>query len=103
MEPISVNKAVEIIQQLSDDDQHRLLAILQEQLEPKGDWALQGKQLAFMLQHHDEIELAYAGEDMEALDKLESSTEYKALFGDMPWDEAYDRYEETWWVDDDDA
>jgi len=44
---------------------------------------------------------AYAAEDRVPLDELERSEEYKRLFGDMPWDEAFDRYEETWWKEPD--
>jgi hypothetical protein len=57
-------------------------------------WALEGAQLVFMLRHKDAIEAAYDDDDMATLDALESSDEYRALFGDMTWDEAYDRFEE---------
>jgi hypothetical protein len=94
----NLHDALSLVNQLSPDDQRELLRTLQEQLAEDDDsWALQGAQLAFMLQHHDEIETAYASEDMTFLDRLESSEEYRNLFGDMPWDEAYDRFEETWW------
>lgn len=68
---------------------------------PDEEWALQGDQLAFMQKHHAIIEAAYASGDLGPLDALADSDEYRALFGEMSWDEAYDRYEETWWQDDD--
>ena len=55
--------------------------------------ALTPDQLAFMVQHHDFIEAAYAADDMEALEALARSDAYQAYFGAMPFDEAYDRYE----------
>lgn len=99
---MTFDRAYAIIRQLSIDDQHRLLETLQAELQPADEWALQGPQLAFMIQHHDEIERAYQAGEMAALGQIAASEEYRAVFGDMPWDEAYDRYEETWWVDDDD-
>lgn len=99
----NLHNALSLVSQLSVEEQRILLKALQERLSSAGDedWALQGAQLAFMLQHQDDIEAAYASDDMARLDVLEGSPEYKALFGDMPWDEAYDRFEETWWVEDD--
>lgn len=64
-------------------------------------WALEGEQFNFMIRNHDAIMAAYAAEDRVPLDELERSEEYKRLFGDMPWDEAFDRYEETWWKEPD--
>lgn len=55
--------------------------------------ALTPEQLAFMVQHHDFIEAAYAAEDLEALRDLADSTEYRRYFEAMPFDEAYDRYQ----------
>ena len=102
MRTVTYDDALKIVERLSLDNQRILLVHLQNKLAGSDDdWALGGDQLAFMLQHHDQIEAAYDSDDMTFLDELESSPEYKALFGDMPWDEAYDRYEETWWSDDD--
>jgi len=57
------------------------------------DWTLDADQMLFMLQHHNPIETAYASGDMEFLRELAQSEAYIAAFGDMSWDEAYDRYE----------
>jgi len=104
MKSVTLNEALEIVNRLSATDQQRLLGELQRRADVAGDdWALQGDQLAFMVNHHDQIENAYASGDIEALRQIEASEEYQTLFGDMPWDEAYDRYEETWWSDDDES
>jgi hypothetical protein len=59
------------------------------------DWTLNTDQMIFMLQYHNPVEAAYASDDVAYLRQLESSDEYKALFDQMSWDEAYDRYEES--------
>ena len=59
------------------------------------EWSLTSAQMAFMLQHIGEIEAAYAHDDIGFLNDLESSAAYGSLFADMPWDEAFDRFEET--------
>jgi hypothetical protein len=56
------------------------------------DWALTADQMLFMFQHHNPIETAYASDDMDFLRELATSEAYRVAFGDMPWDEAYDRY-----------
>lgn len=101
MASANFEQALFLAQQLSTEDQRALLHALQDALASSEDeqWALEGAQLAFMLQHKDEIEAAYEADDMAMLDQLEASDEYRALFGDMVWDEAYDRFEETWWVE----
>jgi hypothetical protein len=58
------------------------------------DWTLSADQMIFMLQHHNSIEVAYDADDMEALRELAASDAYKAVFGTMSFDEAYDRYED---------
>jgi hypothetical protein len=95
--------ALSLVQKLSIEDQRALLHTLQKTLASSDDeqWALEGAQLAFMLQHRDVIEAAYDSDDMAALDVIEGSDEYRVLFGDMSWDEAYDRFEETWWIESD--
>ncbi len=99
MKSPSLQDALSLVSQLSPNDQRALLKTLQDRLAAPDNetWALEGAQLAFMLQHRDRIESAYQADDMASLDALEASSEYKTLFGDMPWDEAYDRFEETWW------
>lgn len=59
----------------------------------QGECALTPEQLAFMVQHHDFIEGAYAAENVTALDDLAGSAEYQRYFDAMPFDEAYDRYQ----------
>jgi hypothetical protein len=61
----------------------------------QAEWTLSADQMIFMLQHHNGIEAAYEADDLEALRELAASDEYKAIFGDMSFDEAYDRYECT--------
>lgn len=58
------------------------------------EWTLTDDQMAFMLGRHNLVEVAYANEDMELLRRIAATDEYRKLFGDMSWDEAYDRYEE---------
>lgn len=57
------------------------------------DFSLNTVQMVFMINHENAIEQAYAAHDMVFLRQLAASNEYKELFGDMSWDQAYDRYE----------
>lgn len=57
------------------------------------DWSLNPDQMLFMLEHHNLIMDAYAKEDMESLRQLATTKEYQAIFGEMRFDEAFDRYE----------
>jgi hypothetical protein len=66
------------------------------------DYQLTSAQMAFMREHHEIIERAYdadrRGQRRESLDmiqELTSSLAYQNLFGDMTWDDAIDRYEDT--------
>jgi len=59
-------------------------------------------QFAFMRDHQQEIERAHdfvrRGKTEEALaivTTLSNSTEYKRLFDNISWDEAFDRFEDT--------
>jgi predicted nucleic acid-binding Zn-ribbon protein len=61
--------------------------------EADDEWTLDVDQMVFMLQHHNAIEAAYDDENMEFLRDLADSDEYKSIFGDTSFDEAYDRYE----------
>jgi len=61
----------------------------------QNDWTLTTDQMVFMMQYNNPIEEAYANDDMDYLRQLEASDEYRALFGEMSFDEAYDRYECT--------
>src|SRR5690348_8665775 len=99
MAALNLHDALTLVNQLSEEDRRVLLRTLQDQLsEDDGNWALEGAQLELMLQHLDEIEAAYEADDLSRLDALIDSDEYRDLFGDMPWDEAYDRFEVTWWI-----
>jgi hypothetical protein len=57
------------------------------------DWSLTVEQMLFMMQHNNEVEIAFEEDDDEYFDTLVESGDYKALFGDMGIDEALDRYE----------
>ena len=59
----------------------------------KFEWSLTPAQMLFMLQRHNDIEVAFEENDMEALRNLAQSPEFVQLFGDMGFDEAFDRYE----------
>lgn len=59
------------------------------------DWTLTPAQMAYMDVRIVEIAAAYAADDMATLRRFERSQAYRDAFGDMTFDEAYDRYEET--------
>jgi len=56
------------------------------------DWSLTPEQMLLMLQSHNAIEAAFEQDDLEFLRQFASNHEFKMLFGDMGFDEAYDRY-----------
>lgn len=58
------------------------------------DWLLTDEQYAYMMVRRYDIERAYINEDDSFFDEIENSDEYKRLFGDMSWNEAYDRFED---------
>lgn len=62
--------------------------------ESDNDWVLNADQMIFMLQHHNAVAAAYEANDLAFLRSLAESKGYKAVFGNMSWDEAFDRYEE---------
>jgi len=95
MATIPFDQLLETAQGLEPTQKRILLDRLQADLD-REPWALADEQLGFMIRHHELIENAYARDDMEALRELARSAEYRAAFGEMSWDEAYDRYEETW-------
>lgn len=76
MEQLLRTVAMEIAANSSDDD----------------DWSLTGEQMLFMFQHHNMIEAASTDEDIEEVQKLAESSEYRIVFGEMGIDEAWDRY-----------
>lgn len=57
------------------------------------DWSLSADQMIFMLQNHNLITDAFENDDMQTLRELAESAEFKQVFGEMGFDEAYDRYE----------
>jgi len=57
------------------------------------DWTLTPEQITWMMQHANEIDDAYRADDTHRLDILSKTADYRALFGDMPFDEAIDRWE----------
>lgn len=59
------------------------------------NWTLTSEQMIFMLQYNNYIEEAFRKDDFAALQTLADSEEYQQVFGDMSFDEAFDRYETT--------
>jgi hypothetical protein len=57
------------------------------------DWMLTPEQMLFMMQNHNVIERAFADDDLQFLRQFAVSEDFRTLFGDMGFDEAYDRYE----------
>jgi hypothetical protein len=66
---------------------------LESKHKEEDDWTLNTDQMIFMLQNHIAIELAFSNNDVEFLRNLEGTKEFQAFFGDLSFDEAYDRYE----------
>ena len=60
--------------------------------EDNSDWTLTTEQMIFMLENNNAIAHAYYTNDIEALRRLAASGRYKAVFDNMSWDEAFDRY-----------
>jgi len=59
------------------------------------EWTLTPHQMLFLMQNNNVIEAAYAEDNVEFLRQFADSEIFKNLFGDMGFDEAYDRYETT--------
>jgi hypothetical protein len=57
------------------------------------DFRLSAEQMVFMINIDAAAELADQSDDYEFFDNLTASDEWKQLFGEMSWDNAYDRYE----------
>lgn len=57
------------------------------------EWTLTPSQMLFLMQNHNTIEAAFAADDLEFLHQFAASDEFIQLFGNMGFDEAYDRYE----------
>lgn len=60
---------------------------------PEDDFSLNAAQMEFMLRVHNAAEQADANEDYAFFDAIVASEDWKRLFGDMSWDQAWDRYE----------
>jgi len=60
---------------------------------PDDDWTLSPEQMLWLFQHHNEIEDGFHADDLEALRALADSDAFKRVFGEMGFDEAYDRYQ----------
>src|SRR5262245_36558153 len=56
-------------------------------------WTLTAAQIAFMLVYHNAIEEAFAKDNLDSLREMAASSDFKSVFGEMSFDEAYDRYE----------
>ncbi|MEP6987376.1 MAG: hypothetical protein ABI970_17355 [Chloroflexota bacterium] len=59
------------------------------------EWTLTSHQMLFLMQNQNAIEKAYADSNLDFLRQFAESKVFKDLFGDMGFDEAYDRYEST--------
>jgi hypothetical protein len=59
------------------------------------EWTLSPQQMLFLMQNHNALEKAYADGDLDFLRQFAESKAFKDLFGNMSFDEAYDRYETT--------
>jgi hypothetical protein len=57
------------------------------------DFRLTAEQMVFMINIDAAAEFADQANDYEFFDKLTISDEWKSLFGEMSWDNVYDRYE----------
>lgn len=57
------------------------------------EWILDTDQMIFMLQYHNAIEAAFDADDDGFFEALEQSEAFRSIFGEMTFDEAYDRYE----------
>jgi hypothetical protein len=57
------------------------------------DFTLNAAQMQFMINAHNAAETAYASKDWTIIDEVTASEEWRQLFGEMSWDQAYDRYE----------
>lgn len=57
------------------------------------DFTLTAAQIAFMINIDAAAERADAADDYDFFDGVVASDAWRGLFGDMSWDQAYDRYE----------
>jgi hypothetical protein len=65
-----------------------------EQLEQMEDeFRLTAEQMVFMINVDAAAEIADQSDDYAFFDTLVASDEWKRIFGELSWDNAYDRYE----------
>jgi hypothetical protein len=57
------------------------------------DFRLSAEQMVFMINIDTAAELADKEDNYTFFDELVASDEWKKLFGEISWDNAYDRYE----------
>ena len=76
---------------------------IQEKHIDAGEWEINSDQMLFMLQHNNDILLAFENDDMSYFKTLVSTVDYRKLFEDMSFDEAFDRYETMLEEDSDDS
>ncbi|MCI0712695.1 MAG: hypothetical protein L0154_21245 [Chloroflexi bacterium] len=57
------------------------------------EFTLNAAQMVFMINIDAAAEQADQADDYDFFDNLVKSEEWKSLFDDMSWDQAYDRYE----------
>ena len=89
---------------IKEKSRHKFMAIPKQQTKNRSlienDWTLNPEQMLFLMQNHNTIETAYAEDNLEFLRAFASSDEFVALFSNMGFDEAYDRYETMLETDD---
>lgn len=56
------------------------------------DWTLTPEQMKWMDDNADDVTYAFDNEYFDVVRALADSDDFKALFGEMTFDEAYDRY-----------
>jgi hypothetical protein len=61
--------------------------------EAEAEFTLNAAQMAFMLNIEAAAEQADQGDDDAFFSSLVATDQWISLFGDMSWDQAYDRYE----------
>ena len=60
---------------------------------PLASLFLSATQMGYLMNHHNVINHAFDTNDMDTLHAIAESDEFGTVFGDMSFDEAWDRYE----------
>ena len=71
----------------------QLTASTATQDQTENDFTLTAAQMEFMLRTHNAAEKADTEDDFEFFHQLVKGEEWKQLFPDFGWDQAWDRYE----------